>query len=837
MSAMNGPSTKASQHDLPARGQEAGWLLITVVLVLAGGLAGLSMLTSRSGEPLVLTVLALLAMIGAFFLFGLAAGYIRMGDRPDDRGFLLDVIDQSGVGIVVTRPDGTPVQANAAYRAMTHGGAQSLEDVLSGEPVAAEALFRLTRAAAEGSSHSEVVRLRGISGSRQAQWLRLSVDPLRTDGTYSSGDSLTIWRVLDVTSERAQEAEVRAGLEAALQLYDALPFGVVTLGPSGRIITANATVLQQLGLSSPPGRLPQLIVDDVFASESVGAVKALLRQPLRQTTSIDIAMLDRQGKSLPVNAVAMARQEAAHDQTLVILDKTARLTSAIDASEAGRAARSFEAAPFGIAIVDPAGRILSSNAAFARLFAGRQEPHSMASLVSLFQAPAEAEARNQLLQALAQLMAGEQTGGPIDVTFGAERQFARRIYMSPITGQRSSGEAAVLFVLDTSEQKSLELMFAQSQKMEAIGKFVGGIAHDFNNVLTVILGLSDFLLRNRRPTDPGYTDMMQIKSNANRAANMVRQLLAFSRKQTLTPEMLDLNDVVQDFGYSLNRLLGEKITLKVSAGRDLWPIKADRTQLEQVIMNLAANARDAMPGGGRLTVRTRNIGERDSQKLKGSGLGPGEYVLVEVEDTGTGMSAEVMQKIFEPFFTTKEIGKGTGLGLATVYGIVRQTGGQIIPESEIGKGTTFRVYLPRYIPSSDEEPSKVAKKERARDLTGSGRVLLVEDEDGVRSFASRALKQQGYTVLEASSGVEALDVMKGQTVDIVVSDVLMPEMDGPTLMNELRKETPDLKFIFVSGYADDALEKSLDAKAQFAFLPKPFTLPQLAAKVKEELGK
>jgi two-component system cell cycle sensor histidine kinase/response regulator CckA len=254
-------------------------------------------------------------------------------------------------------------------------------------------------------------------------------------------------------------------------------------------------------------------------------------------------------------------------------------------------------------------------------------------------------------------------------------------------------------------------------------------------------------------------------------------------------------------------------------------------------MNLAANARDAMPDGGRLTIRTRNVTERDSMKHTSSGLVAGEYVLIEVEDTGTGMSAEVMSKIFEPFFTTKEIGKGTGLGLASVYGIVRQTGGHVIPESEVGKGTTFRVYLPRHIPAADEEPSKASKKDRARDLTGSGRVLLVEDEDGVRSFASRALKQQGYTVLEASSGVEALEVMKGQTVDIVVSDVLMPEMDGPTLMNELRKRTPDLKFIFVSGYADDALEKSLDAKAQFAFLPKPFTLLQLAAKVKEELRK
>jgi two-component system cell cycle sensor histidine kinase/response regulator CckA len=375
--------------------------------------------------------------------------------------------------------------------------------------------------------------------------------------------------------------------------------------------------------------------------------------------------------------------------------------------------------------------------------------------------------------------------------------------------------------------------------MEAVGKLAGGIAHDFNNVLTAIIGFSDLLLQTHRPTDPAHRDILNIKHSANRAAGLVRQLLAFSRRQTLQAEVLQLGEVITDLHALLNRAIGEKIELKILSGRDLWYVKADKSQFEQVIINLAVNARDAMPDGGRLTIRTRNLTERESLRLGSMSVLPGEYVVVEVEDTGTGMSPEVMAKIFEPFFSTKEVGKGTGLGLSTVYGIVRQTGGYVFPESEIGKGTTFRVYLPRHIPDGVEVPSPRPTQAKPTDLTGTGRVLLVEDEDAVRNFAARALTRQGYVVLEAATGMEAIEVMEREhgKVDIVVSDVVMPEMDGPTLLKELRKTNPALKFIFVSGYPDDAFKRSLDENEEFAFLPKPFTLPQLAAKVKEQLAR
>jgi two-component system cell cycle sensor histidine kinase/response regulator CckA len=392
--------------------------------------------------------------------------------------------------------------------------------------------------------------------------------------------------------------------------------------------------------------------------------------------------------------------------------------------------------------------------------------------------------------------------------------------------------------------------------METIGRLAGNIAHDFNNLLGAIMMATDFLLNAHKPTDPSFQDIMQIKQNANRAASLVRQLLAFSRKQTMRPQVIDLGEGLSDLTVLLRRLIGENVTLNVPQVRDLWPVKADVGQFEQVIINLAVNARDAMPDGGTLTLRTSNVGADDSARLQHKGMPFGEYVLVEVEDTGTGIPPEIIDKIFDPFYTTKDVGKGTGLGLSTVYGIVKQTGGFIYVDSVVGKGTTFRIFLPRYIPEADEVqapplPETTAPaiagaisaademvRSTTTDLTGHGTILLVEDEEGLRALNARGLKSRGYTVIEAGNGVEALEELDKQDagVDLVVSDVVMPEMDGPTLLKELRKRNPDIKIIFVSGYAEEAFEKSLPDPNQFEFLPKPFTLKQLVAKVKDTMA-
>jgi two-component system cell cycle sensor histidine kinase/response regulator CckA len=327
----------------------------------------------------------------------------------------------------------------------------------------------------------------------------------------------------------------------------------------------------------------------------------------------------------------------------------------------------------------------------------------------------------------------------------------------------------------------------------------------------------------------------------------------------MRPSVLNLTDVIGDLRMLVDRLIsGSNVKLKVEYGRDLWAVKTDLSQFEQVLINLCVNARDAMPDGGTITVTTRNISPDEAAAFNYRGLPEEEFVLVEVADTGTGIAPEIMDKIFEPFFTTKEVGKGTGLGLAMVYGIVKQSGGYIYPESEVGRGTKFRIFLPRHIPeivpvsaagaigqaSGDERATVVpqgasgAAKDEPADLTGkSAVVLLVEDEEAVRRGGKRMLETRGYTVHEAGSGVEALDILEelGGAVDIVVSDVVMPEMDGPTLLTELRKKYPDMKFIFVSGYAEDAFARNLPADAKFGFLPKPFSLKQLAVAVREML--
>jgi two-component system cell cycle sensor histidine kinase/response regulator CckA len=311
--------------------------------------------------------------------------------------------------------------------------------------------------------------------------------------------------------------------------------------------------------------------------------------------------------------------------------------------------------------------------------------------------------------------------------------------------------------------------------------------------------------------------------------------------------VLDLGDALSDLTMLLRRLIGEKVKLDLIHGRDLWPVKVDVSQFEQVIVNLAVNARDAMPDGGKLTVRTSNVTTEESTRLAYKGMPAAEYVRIDITDSGTGIPADIIDKIFEPFFSTKEVGKGTGLGLSTVYGIVKQTGGFVYVDSETGKGTSFRIFLPRHhaeevaVPEpavangASKETSAEAKPRT--DLTGQGTILLVEDEEGLRSLNARGLRSRGYSVIEASNGIEALEALeeKEGAVDLVVSDVVMPEMDGPTLLKTMRGKNPDLKIIFVSGYAEDAFEKSLPENQQFAFLPKPFTLSQLVAAVKETM--
>ena len=383
----------------------------------------------------------------------------------------------------------------------------------------------------------------------------------------------------------------------------------------------------------------------------------------------------------------------------------------------------------------------------------------------------------------------------------------------------------------------LEAQLAQTLRLQAVGQLAGGIAHDFNNLLTAMIGFCDLLLLRHRPGDQSFADVMQIRQNANRAASLVRQLLAYSRQQTLQPRVLSLSEVLGELAHLLRRLIGANIALKLDHGRDLHPVLVDQGQLEQVVINLAVNARDAMPEGGTLTIRTQNATLTQPIPSAGETVPPGDYVRIDVADTGTGIPPEIVDRIFEPFFSTKPIGQGTGLGLSTVYGIVRQSGGYIVLDSKPGQGTTFSIFLPRHAETAGAAARRDDDEEAARDLTGAGTILLVEDEDAVRLFGARALRNKGYKVIEARSGEAALDILAqdAEAIDLLITDVVMPEMDGPALVEKVRADRPDIKVLFISGYAETGFRQQARDAGTLQFLPKPFSLKQLAGKVKDML--
>ena len=497
--------------------------------------------------------------------------------------------------------------------------------------------------------------------------------------------------------------------------------------------------------------------------------------------------------------------------------------------------RLFETGPVNLALIDQAGLVQEYSRAFG-LFADADGPLIGARFIDLF----EEKDHEALIAAIQAVGAKDESAAN-----GEDREAEAPVVARLKAGRKES--CAVVFtelqdeprliaasIQDVTQEKKLEAQFAQSQKMLAVGQLAGGVAHDFNNLLTAIIGHADLLMLKYSPSDDSFADINQIKQNANRAANLVRQLLAFSRQQTLQPRVLDVGDTLADLGNLLRRLLGAGVTLNIRHGRDLALVKVDRVQLEQVVINLAVNARDAMDGAGAVDISTQmeTVGETIGTRLEP--MPAGDYVRIDVADNGSGIEPEHLGRIFEPFFTTKAVGEGTGLGLSTVYGIVKQTGGFIFVDSKVGRGSTFSLYLPPH--EETAEAAAETQAERARDLTGAGTIMLVEDEDPVRLFGARALRGKGYRVIEASTGEAALRMFaEGEAVDVdlLVTDVVMPELDGPSLIAAAREYDPDLPVVCVSGYAESAFREKLAGFENVHFLPKPFTLNQLAGKVKD----
>ena len=790
-------------------------------------------------QPWLLLIAGVLALLGLFLVFGAMAGFIQFGTSAREREFFDSIVDALGDPIVVCDAKGRAVYANGPYLELaSQSGAGRLVgmDVLyAGYPEFSTPVYQLSQALQDGKREERDLRLPPASSAPGAKiaspvWLRISVTP--TAGP--SNKAYRMWRMQDITIDRAKQEQAFGRLQFIITYLDHAPAGFFSTLPGGKVDYLNATLANWLGRDVAQSQNGSLTLANIVGDNGVRLLSGVAPKPGSTVTeAFDIDLRTASGAAFPVHILHRIDFDAeGHPlpSRSLVLPRDLAITRTGDEISAPRLSRFINNAPIGIAEVDKAGVLRMANAAFLALSENARRGTDLKTII------AEGD-RLALDRALADALAGEATLHVADATMADDKQ---RAVQFTFTRLADGDETAVVFAVDKTESKALEAQLAQGQKMQAVGQLASGIAHDFNNVLTPIIGFADLLLAKMRPTDPAFADVMSIKQNANRAANLVRQLLAFSRKQTLQPKVHSLTEAMSDLGNLLGRVLGEKIDLKISHERDLGLVLVDPNQFEQVIINLAVNARDAMPKGGTLSVRTYNVSEEDSRNIGPEFMAPGEYIACEIEDTGAGIPPEIVNKIWEPFFSTKEVGKGTGLGLSTVYGIIKQTGGFIFCDSVVGKGTRFRIYLPRHYPAPEPvdaaAEAKVEAPKRA-DHTGKGRILLVEDEDAVRAFAVRALSSRGYTVVEADSGESALEKIEADTegFELILSDVVMPEMDGPTLLRELRKRGIKTKVIFVSGYAVDAFEKNLEGQTDFAFLSKPFSLKQLIEKVKEEM--
>jgi two-component system cell cycle sensor histidine kinase/response regulator CckA len=625
------------------------------------------------------------------------------------------------------------------------------------------------------------------------------------------GEGALLWRFVR-TGRKDAAAEVRSllGGETGRRLAEAGLMAALTAA-DGRILEANAAFHARAGGEAevaPGTPLVDLLV-------------------MNEQHQFQFAREGKAGGALRILQVPLAEEEGG-PSLFLLLDEL----GGAGTDSAHNINALLEILPLGLALADRDGRFVYLNAAFRRAagLSRAEMPTWPSDLVV-------DEDKAAVADSIRRFARGASLSGDVAVRLKAN---AEEPVALTVAGARGLGEAAVLLSLkDNSEEDRLKRQVAQATKMQAVGQLAGGVAHDFNNILTAIIGHCDLMLMRHAPGDSDYDDIQQIRSNSNRAASLTRQLLAFSRQQTLRPQVLQLPDVIAEVSTLLKRLLGERVKLQVKHGRGLGAVRADPGQLEQVIVNLAVNARDAMTvkddnSVGLLTLHTYAVTSEDVRRMGSEILPIADYTALRVSDTGTGIPPHLLPKIFEPFFTTKEVGKGTGLGLSTVYGIVKQSGGFIFAESEPGKGTSFVIYLPVHRSEAAAKPARKAR-EPAGELWGTGTILLVEDEATVRAVAERALTRHGYTVLLAENGEAAIEILdREKRVDLMISDVVMPTMDGPTTAREARIRQPDLPILFISGYAEEQLRQSIDLE-RVAFLAKPFSVQKLAEATRDAL--
>jgi len=794
------PSTRKAQSDVRTRA------LFLVVAVLAS--AGLLYWQVQNVTLLIAFLALVLSLAGvAFFLRPQNIAADQDQADPEDWAVTRMVADQSAIGLAITDRAGRLVCANELFTKWFNGAAVPPELPLQagGNELLATAGRTAWR---DGRGYAEGLK-RGVA--------EYSAKVVRA----GQGDEYLLWQMIPQIQADLLDEMVSLVSGGGGRAFSEVGILASVIGGEGRIRASN----------------------QAFALRATGRVDANIagRNFINFLRSDDKGTIffEREGQhGTPVRLfhVPLDREKEKGPALILLIDDDGGMV------ERGKALEQVESMlsllPLGLALTDRDGRFLFLNEAFAKTagIGEKEQPLYPGDLMIR-------DDKSAVSDAVRRYASGPPLAGDLAVRLrnGGEEPVALGI-----AGVRGLGEAAVLLsIRDNSEESKLKSQVAQATKMQAVGQLAGGVAHDFNNILTAIIGHCDLMLLRHAPGDSDYDDIQQVKNNSNRAAGLTRQLLAFSRQQTLRPQVLQLPDVVADVSNLLKRLLDETIELEVRHGRNLGLVRADPGQLEQVIINLGVNARDAMPKGGKISISTQAVVASDVRALKSDILPVGDYTALIFSDSGNGIPPHVIGKIFEPFFTTKAVGKGTGLGLSTVYGIIKQSGGYIFADSKPGEGTTFSIYFPVHHPTRDDLDratlnSLPVKATAKKELWGSAHILLVEDEDMVRAVAERALTRQGYKVVTASEGEEALGLLAEQAdkepqFDLIVSDVVMPNMDGPTMAKHVRKNYPDLPILFMSGYAEEQLRKSIDLD-KVNFLPKPFSVAQIAEAVGETLA-
>ncbi len=802
----------------------------------SGATGSILLITMASGGLVFLlwTVRGAGRFIGLFPERGAAA---RFTDAAAPRFPWIEALDEA---VLVTEPGGAPVAANPAFNELaamalitgpSESGPVTVDRLFGANPGLAAPVYRLSKAAKAGTRRRELLPPVALGPEQVPAQFEVTVAPLPR--------GRVLWRIRRIAGQL--EATGAADMKS-LYVEDA-PMGFFAARPDGTITYANGYLRELLGL---PETAKNIRLDDIMRPEFV---KLLGRDRKSGAPGrADIQLRARDGVEIPVQAITTwsGRGADANGRTILlpspqILNGEGDRFALQGASRPMRADGDpmFDDAPFGAVRLDgdrvDGAIILDANRALMELSGGRATPGSRFSDLFDFDEDGAKGAAAALVQAVDK---------PVALKLAGAVSEDKVKHVNVFVTLNATGRPSVAYVVDISEHRLLEQRLAHGEKMQAIGNIAGRIAHEINNMLQVTQGNCEFLESRHPLGDPSYDNLKAIHESTVRSADLVRGLLAYAREQTFKREVFNTTDFLTHFSLLLRGAVDERIAFEVVHGRDVPWIRADKSQIETAIINLVTNARDAMLShrdGGRLTIRTSRSTGREAQAKGFDYVEDGDYLLIEVEDTGGGIPKELREKIFHPFFTTKEKGSGTGLGLATVFGIIKQSGGYIEPVSVMGKGTNFHVYLPALaaedIPQA-EDPA-VAQRAQARpiDLSGRGRILVIEDEAGVRNIAVTVLRSRGYEVEEAEDGEEALEIINAKPghFDLVISDVVMPGMNGPTLIKQAREKLGHARVIFISGYAEQELAKQLDDRA-VSFLPKPFSVRQLSELVKTEIG-